>query len=184
MSLLQARKGHLSHLFFTGQMLQTPTISVVSPEYPPVYQCVSCTRSPKLDAVLRCGIMNADQSGMTTLLDITGSAPVSAAQEAVTHPCCQVMLLAAVQLAVPRPSAPFCRAAPWWPASLQGSFLSRCRTWHFSLLNFIRFLLTRSPILSQSLWMAALALSILTDPTNLVSSANSTKAHSSLHPGH
>lgn len=47
-------------------------------------------------------------------------------------------------------SHPFTRLSKSWPTSLQGPVPHLCKTWHFSWLNFIRFLLCHSCRLSQS----------------------------------
>jgi len=74
------------------------------------------------------------------LLPHTSSAPVSAAQEAAVHHCCQVILLAAVQITVPRSQGAFCRAALWpgspWSVSLQGLLSSQMQDLVFALVEF------------------------------------------------
>lgn len=55
-------------------------------------------------------------------------------------------------------------------------FLPRCRTWHLSLLNFMKFLLAYSSSLSRSLWMLALLPGMWTG-ISLVSSANKMRVH-------
>lgn len=106
----------------------------------------------------------------------TGFVPVHTAQEAVGCLCCQGRQLARVQLAVcqgswslsiellPRQSVPSL-------CCCKRFFLPRCRTWHFSLCVFIRFLSACSSSMLETLWMVALLLSVLTFPPSLVSTA-------------
>jgi len=57
--------------------------------------------------------------------------------------------------------------------SCMGFFLPRCRTWHITFLNFVRFLSAYFSNLSRSLWMAELAT-----PPGIVSSADLLKVYS------
>lgn len=75
----------------------------------------------------------------------------------------------------------FTRLSEFWPTSLQGPLPSvMCKIWHLFWSNFISFLLCHSSRLSQSLWLAALHLSILPDPPSLGSSENLVRAHFSI----
>ena len=59
-----------------------------------------------------------------------------------------------------------------------GLFLPRCRTLHWPLWNFIRFLCSQLSSLSGSHWMAAQPSSVSTTPPSFVSSANLLRVHS------
>lgn len=69
--------------------------------------------------------------------------------------CCWGVLLAGVQPAGPQDARVLLSCATPSLSSCKGLGCSRCRTWHLSLLNFVKLLLARSSHLGPSEWRFA-----------------------------
>ncbi|KAK4810721.1 hypothetical protein QYF61_007695 [Mycteria americana] len=105
------------------------------------------------------------------------STPVQAmsTQDTVNLLCGKGTLLAHVQLGVHQDllcKAAFQLGGPQHVYWCMGLFLPWCRTWHFPLLNCMRFLSAHFSSLSRSLWMAAQPSGISATPPSFVASAN------------
>lgn len=72
----------------------------------------------------------------------------------------------------------FCRAAFQLFGPQQVFHAWRCRTWHFPLLNFMKFLLAHFSSLLRSLWMAAQPPGVLLTSSSILFSENLLRAQS------
>ena len=139
--------------------------------------------SPALDPAFQVWPHHCGVEGKDPLLWPGGNSPPNSAQDTKrffdTRAHCWLMF----NMVSTRTSSSFSAKllSSWSAPSIcwcMGLFLARCRTLHFSLLNFMRFLSANFSSLQRSLWMAAWPSGTSATPLSLVSSADLPRVHS------
>lgn len=158
--------GYRSPASLPGESAAAPWLFWMSTDLIPVDQHLSCIGGQMW--YFRCSLMNAKRDNH--LAQSTCTAPIHALREAASL-CCQATPLAYVQLAVCQDAQVFFSEVALQPESnlysCMGFFCCRCRTLHVSLWILGRYPVVHSSRLTRSLWVAAMALRILTGSPSL-----------------
>lgn len=153
-SLLQARQSQISQPLLDCQMLQSPN-HLCGPSLDSLLHAHVCIElgSPKLDPALELCLTRAEQRGRITSLSLLAMLFLMQTRRLLGFCAARVHRWLTVGLAS-FSARLLCGWSAPQPPSLywcMGLFLPRCRTSHFPLLNFMRFLYAHFSSLPRSL---------------------------------